>query len=171
MPTSGAALDTVDQGAASSDDLAADQLGEAVIALVHAWQAVARRTADAPQSALSVLEMARLLGEGEHRMSEIAERRGVDQSVISRQIVELQRKGLVCRRPDPTDGRASLIRLTTKGLAVLENVRTLRKQWLRGALARTAVDDVTTTAELVSALAEELRAHASELGRLAAPPD
>jgi DNA-binding MarR family transcriptional regulator len=161
MPTIGAAPDT--------DARAADQLGEAVIALVHAWREMDRRSPELNQSALAILEMARLIGEGEHRMSEIAERRGVDQSVISRQISDLQRKHLVCRRPDPTDGRASLVRLTPKGLQVLANVQNLRNQWLRDALARVPVADVEAATALVSALADELRTHGPEIARLATP--
>jgi DNA-binding MarR family transcriptional regulator len=156
-------------------DRAVDELGDAVVALVRTWRGVGRRFTDGspnagPQGTLAVLEMARLLGEGEHRLSEIAERRGVDQSVVSRQIGELQQRGLVCRRPDPSDRRASLVRLTSEGHEVLRRSERLRQEWLRGALARTPTTDVEAAARLVTALAEELQARANELGMLAAPP-
>jgi len=151
-------------------DSAVDELGDAVFTLVRTWRSLGRRAPEGSQSTLAVLELARLLGEGEHRLSEIAELRGVDQSVISRQIGELEQRNLVCRRPDPSDRRASLVRLTPAGQEVLERDGTLRREWLRGALARSPVDDVRTTALLVTALAEELAARALELGPLAAPP-
>ena len=40
---------------------------------------------------------------------------GVDVSVASRQLAVLERAGYVERRPDPRDGRASLLRLTAAG--------------------------------------------------------
>jgi DNA-binding MarR family transcriptional regulator len=150
-----------------------DELGDAVVALVRAWRSVGRRFIDGtanPQHTLAVLEMARLLGEGEHRLSGIAERRGVDQSVVSRQIGELEQRGLVCRRPDPSDRRASLVRLTPKGHEVLRRSERLRQEWLRAALARTPATDVRAAARLVAALAEELQTRASELGVLGEPP-
>lgn len=155
----------------SDSDRAVDELGDAVVELVRIWRCVGRRVADHQSpSPLGILEMARLLGDGEHRLSEIAELRGVDQSVISRQIGELQRQDLVSRRPDPSDRRASLVRLTPQGHALLESVRKLRQGWLRDALTRSRVDDVRTTARLIAALAEELDHHATTgLGALVAP--
>jgi DNA-binding MarR family transcriptional regulator len=159
-------------GADSGTDLAVDELGDAVVTLVRTWRSIGRRTPEGSHSALAVLEMARLLGDDEHRLGEIAELRGVDQSVISRQIGELEARHLVCRRPDPKDRRASLVRLTPAGHDVLDRARTLRQDWLRGALARSPVTDVRTAARLVAALADELEARASELGPFAAPlPD
>ena len=149
---------------------AVDELGDAVVTLVRTWRSVGRRAPEGAQSTLAVLELARLLGDGEHRLSEIAELRGVDQSVISRQIGELEHRGLVCRRPDPSDRRASLVRLTPAGHDVLDHARALRQEWLRGALARSPVADVRTAARLVAALAEELHAKAHELGPLTEPP-
>jgi DNA-binding MarR family transcriptional regulator len=143
-------------------DVAVDELGDAVLGLVRTWRSVGRRALEGSRSALAVLELARLVGDGEHRLSEIAERRGVDQSVISRQVGELEQRGLVCRRPDPSDRRACLVRLTPDGLAALERGRALRQEWLRGALARCPVDDVQATARLVAALADELQDKAGE---------
>jgi DNA-binding MarR family transcriptional regulator len=156
-------------------DSAVDALGDAVVALVRTWRSVGRRMADGThgagvQSTFSALEMARLIGEGEHRLSEIAELRGVDQSVVSRQISELEQRRLVCRRPDPADRRASLVRLTPQGLELLERGIRLRQEWLRGALARTPATDVEAAARLVAALAEELQTRASELGVLTQSP-
>ncbi|MCW2532040.1 MAG: transcriptional regulator, MarR family, partial [Blastococcus sp.] len=49
---------------------------------------------------------------GDQRCSVLALQVGVDVSVASRQIAVLERLGYVERRPDPQDGRASLLRLT-----------------------------------------------------------
>ena len=69
------------------------------------------------------MEMASLIGEGEHRLSELAELRNVDQSVISRQIGDLRPRVWSAGGPDPADRRASLVRLTPDGLLLLERAR------------------------------------------------
>lgn len=159
----------MDTASDPASDPAVDELGDAVVTLLHTWRSISRRAPESPPGAAAVLETVRLLGSGEHRLSRIAELRDVDQSVISRQITELERRGLVCRRPDPSDHRASLIRLTPEGQDVLERSRVLRQEWLRGALARHPVADVRATAKLVAALAAELDARAADVAPLAAP--
>ena len=84
--------------------------------------------------------------------------------MVSRQIGDLEAHGLVCRRPDPADRRASLVRLTPDGLLLLDRARALRRSWLRDALARTPTADVRTAVELISALTAELAAHARDIG-------
>lgn len=146
-----------------------DELGDAVVDLLRTWRAISRRGTDSPLGAAAVPETVRLLGAGEHRLSRIAELRGVDQSVASRQVTEPARRGLGCRRPDPSDHRASLIRLSPDGHEVLAKSRVLRQEWLRGALARYPVADIRATAELVAALAAELDARAADVAPLVAP--
>ena len=142
---------------------AADELADAVTALIRNWRVLAHRAGEAgAPSSMAVLELVRLLGEDERRLSEIAVLRGVDQSVVSRQITELQAKGLVCRRPDPADRRASLVRLTPDGHDLLARLSELRRDWLRGALARVPDTDVAVVARLVTAVAEEIAARALE---------
>ena len=82
----------------SVPDRAVDQLADAVQDLLRSWRALTHRAAESgAPSTMAVLELVRLLGEDERRLTEIAALRGVDQSVVSRQISELQAKGLVCR--------------------------------------------------------------------------
>ena len=57
--------------------------------------------------------------DGDQRCSALAARAGVDVSVASRQLAVLERSGYVERRPDPRDGRASLLRLTPAGAEAL----------------------------------------------------
>jgi DNA-binding MarR family transcriptional regulator len=152
-------------------DAAADQLADAVQALVRSWRALTHRAGESgAPSTMAVLELVRLLGEDERRLSEIAALRGVDQSVVSRQISELQAKGLVCRRPDPADRRASLVRLTPDGHDLLAGLAELRRDWLRGALARVPGTDVLATARLVGAVAEEIAQRAAEPVGSPTPP-
>src|SRR4051812_32303102 len=150
-------------GVGLDPDRAADELADAVLALLRSWRALTHRVeAAGTPSTLAMLELVRLLGESERRLTEIAVLRGVDQSVVSRQISELQAKGLVCRRPDPVDRRASLVRLTPSGHELLTRLGELRRDWLRGALARIPETDVLATARLVDALAAEIADRAAD---------
>lgn len=143
-------------------DVAVDELADAVSALVRTWRSVGRRVPDAAHSTLALLQLTGLLDGGEHRLGEIAERRGVDQSVVSRQIGELGSRGLVCRRPDPTDGRATLVRLTPDGHELAAQARRLKRDLVRGALSRSPEVDVRTAASVIAALARELDARTGD---------
>jgi DNA-binding MarR family transcriptional regulator len=147
---------------------AVDELGDAVAALVRAYRHAGRRP-ETGHAALSALELVRLLDGGELRLSELAELRGVGQSVVSRQVGELEARHLACRRPDPTDGRASLVRLTPAGRALLADLQAVRRQWLRDALARYPAADVHEAARLLTALADALDAHPPEVGTASLP--
>jgi DNA-binding MarR family transcriptional regulator len=135
---------------------AAEALGDAVVALLRSYKQAARHPAHAT---LPLLELAQVLDRGEMRLGELAALRGVGQSVISRQVAELEARGLVVRRADPADGRAGLVRLTPAGCAVLASVADARRRWLDDALASYPDSDVRTAARLVTALADELRHH------------
>jgi DNA-binding MarR family transcriptional regulator len=56
-----------------------------------------------------------LFEEDDLRMSELARRARLSKQTMTTMIRLLERDGLVIRRPDPTDGRASLISLTQRG--------------------------------------------------------
>ena len=73
--------------------------------------------------------------DGDQRCSALAAQVGVDVSVASRQLAVLERLGYVERRPDPRDGRASLLRLTAAGADALAGARALRADWALSALA------------------------------------
>jgi DNA-binding MarR family transcriptional regulator len=143
----------LDRRADTPPDAAVDTLDAAVAALVHA---VAHATRHPAHVALPALELARLLATGERRLGELAAQRGVCQSVVSRQVGELEARGLVVRRPDPADGRAGLVGLTPAGRELLVVAAATRRRWLQGALARHPVEDVQAAARVVRALADEL---------------
>lgn len=66
--------------------------------------------------------------EQECRVAGLATHQLVDPSVISRQVAALEKLGLVTRRSDPDDGRASLVSLTDAGREKLREVRRLHLQ-------------------------------------------
>ncbi|MGV9295595.1 MULTISPECIES: MarR family winged helix-turn-helix transcriptional regulator [Amycolatopsis] len=111
-----------------ADDVRLELLRElkASAQLQHLWimQAWQNEPGLHPASAMLLSDLAK---HGEARPSEVAKRRFVDLSVISRQIAQLQAAGLIQRRPAPEDGRASLISVSEAGL---ERLELWRKQYL-----------------------------------------
>ncbi|TCP57232.1 MarR family transcriptional regulator [Tamaricihabitans halophyticus] len=109
-----------------------------------------------------------LLGElhrcGECRPSELANRRMVDLSVISRQLGQLIDAGLVERRPAPEDGRAALVRASAAGEQALMRWKELHAELLQHALADWDDERVTELIGELGAVNKDLRA-AVDAGR------
>ncbi|MFD1814031.1 MarR family winged helix-turn-helix transcriptional regulator [Rhodococcus gannanensis] len=75
------------------------------------------------------------------RQNELAVSLCVSQSALSRQIADLVDAGLVARRPDPDDGRASLVELTDAGRRILADSKARRADNLRERLADWSQDE------------------------------
>jgi DNA-binding MarR family transcriptional regulator len=134
-----------------------ERLTAGVTQLVRAGRRLGSRVAadlygDLPSFGWAVLLP--LEQDGPQRCSALAARLGVDVSVTSRQVSALERDGYLDRRPDPRDGRASLISLSAAGAAALARTRQVRGSW-----AAAALQDWTD---------EEARALTAQLERLAA---
>lgn len=95
-----------------------DRIGHELIRLIRLIERgkVAKAREDGVERAAYVL-LARLVIEGPHRSNALAEAVHSDPSTVSRQIATLVRIGYVERRPDPADGRASLLILTARARA------------------------------------------------------
>lgn len=97
----------------------------------------------------SAILLLKILSHGPRRSSELAAAVHSDPSTVSRQVASLVRDGLVERKADQEDGRASLLAPTDRGLELLEQQR----ERLGLALARVVhqwdPDDVTRFLELL----------------------
>ena len=136
-----------------------DRLTASVAQLIRTGRHVSARAAtqlygDLPSFGWALLVP--LEQDGDQRCSALAARAGVDISVASRQLATLERSGLVERRPDPKDGRASLLRLTPAGIDALAATRALRSQWALGALAGWDEDDARSLSDLLDRLVQDL---------------
>jgi DNA-binding MarR family transcriptional regulator len=69
------------------------------------------------------------------RVTALADRAGMSRQAITYLISELEGKGYLERRPDPSDGRASVVQLTVRGeeavSAIRSSVRRLEREWER----------------------------------------
>jgi DNA-binding MarR family transcriptional regulator len=71
----------------------------------------------------------RALSVGPMRASTLAERVDVDPSTVSRQVAALVKDGLIERRADPEDGRATLLVVTGKGAEAIREHDDIRLQY------------------------------------------
>jgi DNA-binding MarR family transcriptional regulator len=90
---------------------------------VRGWYRETHRWASPDRPAASLWALALVEAHGPARVGELAEHARLDVSVVSRQLQQLEREGLVERSRDPEDGRAHLVRLSDGGRAVLAEGR------------------------------------------------
>ncbi len=136
----------------TEDDVRVELMRELKTAsqLQHAWIMQAWQDAPGLHPAAAML-LSDLAKNGEARPSELAKRRFVDLSVVSRQITQLSAAGLIDRRPAPEDGRATLVSVSEKGRAELAHWRTNYLEFMEQALG--GWDDARVT-DLTGRLAE-----------------
>jgi DNA-binding MarR family transcriptional regulator len=101
--------------------------------------------------------LSRLDREGPAGVSDLAAADRMRPQSMAPVVHELERAGLVTRRPDPDDGRRAIVELTPAGLEALEDLRARREDWLSSALE----------SELDAAEREQLAAALGLLRRLA----
>ena len=105
---------------------------------VHARH-TARQTDGVERAAYLLLVT--LVRGGPRRLSALAEEVYSDASTVSRQVAQLVKLGLVERRPDPTDGRASTLAATEAGERHFDHKRKLRNEAYTAMLADWSDDD------------------------------
>jgi DNA-binding MarR family transcriptional regulator len=100
---------------------------------------VRRVRAAAASHELSLSEsavMARLARDGAATTAELARAESVKPQSMGATIAALEERGLVERKPHPTDGRQMNIHLTAKGAAVRKSVREAKQTWLAQAITQ-----------------------------------
>jgi DNA-binding MarR family transcriptional regulator len=83
------------------------------------------------------------------RSSDLAEFFCLGKATVSRQLKALAELGLIGRQPDPVDGRAHLLVLTTEGRQRLDRARSAREQRFRGLLQTWQQEDVEQLAQML----------------------
>ena len=82
------------------------------------------------RAGVALLYKLRRHGDTLFRVTSLATLLGVDTPTVTRKVQQLERLGYVAREPDPDDGRASLIRLTSSGQETLDRVLTAHRERL-----------------------------------------
>ncbi|MFD1151330.1 MarR family winged helix-turn-helix transcriptional regulator [Saccharothrix hoggarensis] len=120
-----------------ADQLAmADRLGMALVRMNKMHACVASHMSKSGLDKASFVLLANLNQLGPSRSSALAEAVFSDPSTVSRQVATLVKDGLVERRADPEDGRASVLAVTEAGARLLQE----RREQRNVALARLFTD-------------------------------
>ena len=93
------------------------------IALVHAARRLGALDSELGLSPARFSLLATLRYQGPQNVSRLAQLEHVTQPTITKLVNALERDGLVERRPDPADGRASAVHLTSTGRALVRRAR------------------------------------------------
>ena len=108
-----------------------------------------RRTVPSQVSSSTVTTLDSLASAGPLRISELAQREAVSQPGMTTLVNRLEAAGLAERVADPSDGRATLVRITDTGRALLAERRATRSAALLAEFDRL---DAEQRAALVAAL-------------------
>ena len=97
--------------------------------------------------------------EGPQRAGELATAFHSDPSTISRQVSGLVKSGLVERRADPHDGRASILAATDEGVKVIETERRRRARVIAAVLGGWSPEDRTALTGLLSRFRDDYQSY------------
>ena len=100
---------------------------------------VRRARAAAASHELSLTEasvMGRLARQGPATTADLARAEGMKPQSMGTTIAALEERGMVERKPHPTDGRQVNIELTSKGAAVRNSAKAAKRTWLAQAIAQ-----------------------------------
>lgn len=105
------------------------------------------------------------------RISVLAATQGHDVSTISRRVTHLETRGMLERLPDPSDGRASTVRLTAPGHSALTDERASRTGILKAVLADWPDEDLAELDRLLTRLSADMAADAESACQPPEPSD
>ena len=111
-----------------------------------------RRQIPQTVSASTITALDRLATEGPLRVSELAAREAITQPGVTVLVHRLAEAGYAERAPDPTDGRAALVRITDAGRAVLADRTAARAQLLQTRVADMSAEDQELLAAALPAI-------------------
>jgi DNA-binding MarR family transcriptional regulator len=101
-------------------------------------------------SALSVLHT--LSRVGPCRLSDLVRTEQIKQPALTSAVARLERDGLVGRRPDPRDGRASMLSLTADGQSIVSRRHADRAERLGSLIGRLSAADRTRLLSIAGVL-------------------
>jgi len=92
------------------------RFAEEMVAAGHGWYAEARS---------SIIPFIKLTGT---RQTDIAAKMGLTKQAIQQLVDDLEKEGIVERRPDPSDGRAKVVVFTEKGLKAQKDSEVIKSR-------------------------------------------
>jgi DNA-binding MarR family transcriptional regulator len=116
------------------------------------WRVSSELPSELSRTSASILK--NLSEQGPQRVTSLASREQVAQPTMSVIIKRLGARGLIERRVDPADRRATLVAITPLGVDTLSERAQLRSRWFASRLAGLEGADRLAVAEAVSKLME-----------------
>jgi len=80
--------------------------------------------------------MARLAKDGPATTADLARAESMKPQSMGTTVAALEQRGLIERKPHPTDGRQVNIELTAKGVAVRKSAKDAKRTWLAQAITQ-----------------------------------
>ena len=117
---------------------------------------------DIDQAGLAIL-YALHAEKGSLRVTDLAERLGIDAPAVTRKAQRLERLGLVSRARYAEDARASRLRLSAEGQEAISRFLLARHQWLVTLLADWPPEEQRDFARLIGRFASDIHRHLDEL--------
>jgi DNA-binding MarR family transcriptional regulator len=109
----------------------------------------------------SRLTLIRLLAVGDSKelgVMEIARQLGVNAAAVTRQVQEMEKEGLIVRRPDRKDKRRIYIKLSRKGRSLFERLHDRNHRFERSLVSKIAPEELRIAAEVLATIREALNA-------------
>jgi DNA-binding MarR family transcriptional regulator len=103
---------------------------------------------------------------GDRGQNELAADLGLSSSASTALLDRLEREGIAERYPHPSDRRRTLVRLTSRGRAVVE----VSRQWLLAGLQDIPAADHEGVAAVLRSIADRLSERSAEAGQGDGPP-
>jgi DNA-binding MarR family transcriptional regulator len=97
----------------------------------------------------------RTLGAGPRTISGLAERLEISKQGAGQIVDDMERRGYVERRPDPSDARAKLLHLTERGEAALSTARKFHQSYERRLRKRFGDEAIDTLRDVLTDMAGE----------------
>ena len=107
-----------------------------------------------PASQLTLLRQLASSHPQEMGILDLARGLGIDAAAVSRQVKEMAAQNLVARRPEPQDGRRTLIKLTPEGLRAFHQIHERAHEFEKSLEANLSSAEIATAAKVL----EQLRA-------------
>lgn len=134
--------------------------GRLRMVVTRLFRRVERTQAGAALTPSETTVLAGIVRHGPLRLSKIALAEGLNPTMLSRLVHDLEVAGLLVRRPDQVDHRAVLVAATPAGKGLHERIRSERSDMLSVALARLSDEQrqgLCAGLPVLEALAEELK--------------
>lgn len=136
----------------TSGEAASEEAARLYLAIGRLHRALRRDARDAAVGHGGLSALATLLAEGPQRGSALAQTEGITAPAMTRILNSLESLGYVERRPDPRDGRASLVAATATGEELVRHGRAARLEALQARLDRLPAQQRAALVDALDAL-------------------